>query len=64
MNKNKRIIKSSFSIIRLFNVFIYFKLAYGNLRRINPRIQISDEEAELSVSVRLFLFDKHIVAEY
>ena len=39
-------------------------LAYGPLRKINSRILISDPDAELQASVRLFLFDNHLVVEY
>ena len=34
------------------------------MRKINPRIPISDSDAEVQASVRLFLFDSHLVAVY
>ena len=62
MKNNKSIINSSSSTTQLLKVFFYLSLDYGELRKINKRIPISDSEGEIITSVRLFLFDNHLVA--
>jgi hypothetical protein len=38
--------------------------AYGTLRKINKPIGLSDSENDLSVTMRLFLFDEAFIAEF
>lgn len=44
--------------------FILLCVAYGELRKVNKEILITDPEAELQVEVCIFLFDDHLILEY